>query len=123
MSGLGNWAGALGHDSVLIAYDALLGCNGSWNELCLRAMLHGGDNDSTGCLAGSWFGALYGFQGVSKKNYEVMKSFFDCTFNIIIIKDDSFFLSIWSIKRDLKKPQKTCMICRTLLDYNLFIVL
>jgi ADP-ribosylarginine hydrolase len=46
------WAGAAGLDSVLIAYDALLGCNGDWIELCHRAMLHGGDNDSTGCIAG-----------------------------------------------------------------------
>lgn len=52
------WAGANGYDSVLIAYDGLLGCGGDWKELCLRAMLHGGDNDSTGCIAGSWFGAL-----------------------------------------------------------------
>ena len=41
----------LGTDSVLIAYDAILGCKGNWNELCLRAMLHGGDNDSTGIIA------------------------------------------------------------------------
>ena len=52
------WAGSTGVDSVLIAYDGLLGCGGDWKELCLRAMLHGGDNDSTGCIAGSWFGAL-----------------------------------------------------------------
>jgi len=34
-------------------------------------MLHGGDNDSTGCIAGSFYGALYGFKGVSPNNYEV----------------------------------------------------
>jgi ADP-ribosylarginine hydrolase len=52
-------------------YDALLGCNADWKELCLRAILHGGDNDSTGCIAASWFGALYGFKSVPKRNYEV----------------------------------------------------
>ena len=31
--------------SVIIAYDALLGCNGDWKELVLRGVLHGGDND------------------------------------------------------------------------------
>lgn len=66
-----SWAGANGIDSVLIAYDGLLGCKGDWIELCLRAMLHGGDNDSTGCIAGSWFGALYGFKEVPEKNYKV----------------------------------------------------
>lgn len=64
------WAGSAGTDSVLIAYDGLLGCGGDWRELCYRAMLHGGDNDSTGCLAGAFYGALYGFEGVSSNNYQ-----------------------------------------------------
>ena len=42
------WGGASGHDAPMIAYDALLGAGDSWEELCLRGMLHGGDNDSTG---------------------------------------------------------------------------
>ncbi len=33
------WGGSSGHDAVLIAYDALLGCAGNWNELCLRGIL------------------------------------------------------------------------------------
>ena len=33
--------------------------------------MHGGDNDSTGCIAGSWYGALYGLKGVSPNNYQV----------------------------------------------------
>ena len=37
-------------------------------------MLHGGDNDSTGTIAGAWFGAQYGFNGVPKINYhEIQK--------------------------------------------------
>jgi ADP-ribosylarginine hydrolase len=56
----------------LIAYDALLSCKEDWKELCLRAMLHGGDNDSTGCIAGSFYGAIYGFNGVNEKNYKVI---------------------------------------------------
>lgn len=27
-------------------------------------MLHGGDNDSTGTIAGAWFGALYGYKDI-----------------------------------------------------------
>jgi ADP-ribosylarginine hydrolase len=65
------WPGSFGVDSVIIAYDALLGCNRDWRELMLRAAIHGGDSDSTACIAASWFGALYGFEGVSKNNYEV----------------------------------------------------
>lgn len=78
------WAGANGIDSVLIAYDGLLGCGGNWTELCLRAMLHGGDNDSTGCIAGSWFGAVYGFATVPENNYKVY-SIFSLPFNPITI--------------------------------------
>jgi ADP-ribosylarginine hydrolase len=37
-----------GHDSVIIAYDALLSAGSSWNELLLKAALHAGDSDSTG---------------------------------------------------------------------------
>eukprot|EP00479_Gromia_sphaerica_P010471 TRINITY_DN4820_c0_g1_i2.p1 TRINITY_DN4820_c0_g1~~TRINITY_DN4820_c0_g1_i2.p1 ORF type:complete len:150 (-),score=21.82 TRINITY_DN4820_c0_g1_i2:211-660(-) len=58
----GGWGGASGHDSVIIAYDALLGCDGDWNELCKRGVLHGGDNDSTGTIAAAWFGAVHGFK-------------------------------------------------------------
>lgn len=65
------WAGSSGLDSVLIAYDALLRCDGNWHELCHRAMLHGGDSDSTGCIAGSFYGVLYGLDGVDSNNYKV----------------------------------------------------
>ena len=32
-------------------YDALLGCDGKWEELVLRGVIHGGDNDSTGTIS------------------------------------------------------------------------
>ena len=34
-----------------------------------RAILHGGDNDSTGTIAAAWFGALYGLENVPKSNW------------------------------------------------------
>ena len=64
------WGGASGHDAPMIAYDALLGAGASWEELCLRGVLHGGDNDSTGIIAGSCWGAMYGFEGVPEVNYK-----------------------------------------------------
>ncbi|XP_067945201.1 ADP-ribosylhydrolase ARH1-like isoform X2 [Watersipora subatra] len=67
------WAGSGGHDSVIIAYDALLGSKGNWDELANRAIFHGGDNDSTGTIAACWFGALYGYKGVYVKNYQEME--------------------------------------------------
>lgn len=35
--------GRRGHDAPMIAYDALLGAGSSWEELCWRAMFHGGE--------------------------------------------------------------------------------
>jgi ADP-ribosylarginine hydrolase len=64
------WPGALGVDSFLIAYDALLYSKDNWEQLCLSAMLHGGDSDSTGTIAAAWFGALYGFKGVPPEHTE-----------------------------------------------------
>jgi ADP-ribosylarginine hydrolase len=76
---INGWPGALGVDSVIVAYDALLStldyCNreqeskaNKWEEACLRGMLHGGDSDSTGTIVGAWYGALYGFEDVFEAN-------------------------------------------------------
>lgn len=72
--------GSKGYDCVLIAFDALLWIETQlnfeedpakcWSELCLRAMLHRGDNDSTGSIAGAWYGALHGFEGVPLRHYQ-----------------------------------------------------
>ena len=67
------WGGSSGHDSIIIALDALLYSNGDWETLCLHAMLHGGDNDTTGAIAGAWFGSLYGFKGVPYCHYEYLE--------------------------------------------------
>jgi len=64
------WGGASGHDAPMIAYDALLCAGDDWETLCHHGMLHGGDNDSTGVIAGACFGARYGFKGVPKCNYK-----------------------------------------------------
>ncbi|XP_046549771.1 uncharacterized protein LOC124259643 [Haliotis rubra] len=66
----GGWGGASGHDSTIIAYDAVLGAGQDWKKLCIRGMFHGGDSDSTGTIAACWYGAMYGFQGVPKGNYK-----------------------------------------------------
>ncbi|NWY46696.1 ADPRH hydrolase, partial [Sylvia atricapilla] len=63
------WGGSSGHDAPMIAYDALLGAGDSWVELAQRAFFHGGDSDSTAAIAASWWGAMYGFQGVPSSLY------------------------------------------------------
>tara|TARA_Y200000002_G_scaffold381876_2_gene397128 strand:- start:938 stop:2077 length:1140 start_codon:yes stop_codon:yes gene_type:complete len=52
--------GSNGFDSVIIAYDSILECEGNFEKLIYNAMLHAGDSDSTGCIAGALFGAYYG---------------------------------------------------------------
>lgn len=41
--------------------------------MCLRGILHGGDNDSTGTIAGAWFGAYYGLKGVPTNHYKELE--------------------------------------------------
>ena len=67
------WGGASGHDAPMIAYDATLGSGDSWIELCKRGILHSGDNDSTGVMAGCWFGARFGFVGVPDNHYKKLE--------------------------------------------------
>ncbi|XP_053391684.1 ADP-ribosylhydrolase ARH1-like [Mercenaria mercenaria] len=65
--------GNSGYDAPLIAYDALLGCNGNWEELCGRAMFHSGDSDSTGVIAGCLYGIVFGLKNVPVDNYKYVE--------------------------------------------------
>lgn len=56
--------GSGGDDSVIIAYDCLLDSENHWDTLVIYSMLHLGDSDTVGCIAGAWFGAKYGFTQV-----------------------------------------------------------
>eukprot|EP01136_Pigoraptor_vietnamica_P024538 Opistho-1_new@77683 len=67
------WGGSSGHDAPMIAYDALLGAKGSWEELVKRGVLHGGDNDSTAILCCGWYGAMHGFEGVPECNHATIE--------------------------------------------------
>jgi len=67
------WGGSSGHDSVIIAYDALLGAGENWEEMLKRGALHGGDSDSTGAIGCAWWGALYGFHKVPEKHWSSLE--------------------------------------------------
>ena len=69
----GGVGGASGHDAPMIAYDALLSSRGSWSELCLRGMLHGGDSDSTGITVGACWGAWHGYSDVPEGHYKPLE--------------------------------------------------
>ncbi len=64
-SNIGN-IGSGGDDSVIIAYDSLIDAGNNWEKLVYYAMLHTGDADTTGCIAGGLYGALYGLKHVGE---------------------------------------------------------
>lgn len=56
--------GSGGDDSVIIAYDCLLDAGQNWEKLVIYSMLHMGDTDTTGAIAGGLYGSLNGFQNI-----------------------------------------------------------
>lgn len=57
--------GSSGYCAMIMAYDALLDCDGCWEKLVFYAMLHPGDSDTVGAIAGGLYGAVYGYGDVS----------------------------------------------------------
>jgi ADP-ribosylglycohydrolase len=56
--------GGSGFLCMIMAYDSILECDGKWEKLIFYAMLHIGDSDTIGAVAGALYGALYGFGDV-----------------------------------------------------------
>ena len=56
--------GGSGFLCMIMAYDALLKCNGNWEKLIVYAMLHSGDSDTIGSISGGLYGAVYGYGDV-----------------------------------------------------------
>jgi ADP-ribosylarginine hydrolase len=56
--------GGSGVTCMLMVYDALLDAGDSWEKLIYYAMLHVGDSDTVGAIAGGIYGAIYGFKNV-----------------------------------------------------------
>lgn len=59
--------GASGFLCMIMAYDALLDCDGCWEKLIVYSMLHSGDSDTIGAVAGALYGSVYGFGDVPLK--------------------------------------------------------
>jgi len=72
--------GESGFSAVIMAYDALLDARDCWEKLIIYSALHFGDGDTVGAIAGSWYGALYGFNNMPKKHLnQIEKMFKDIT--------------------------------------------
>jgi len=56
--------GGSGFCAMIMAYDSLLDCDGKWEKLIFYSMLHPGDSDTVGAIAGGLYGATYGFGDV-----------------------------------------------------------
>jgi len=65
--------GSSGHDAAIIAYDAILSCQGDWLELVCRAGFHGGRRSATGVIAATLFGAIWGFRGVCRRHLDELE--------------------------------------------------
>lgn len=62
--------GSGGDDSVIISYDCLIDAGRNWEKLVIYSMLHMGDTDTTGAIAGGLYGILYEFENVPKNFLE-----------------------------------------------------
>jgi ADP-ribosylglycohydrolase len=51
--------GSCADDCVIMAYDALLQCEGVLEKLIVYSILHPGDSDTVGSVAFSWFAGIY----------------------------------------------------------------
>jgi len=70
---LESMAGANGCSVNIMAYDALLDSQNVWEKLVIYSMIHIGDSDTVGAIAGGWYGALNGFQNIPQGNMEFVE--------------------------------------------------
>lgn len=59
--------------AIIMAYDALLDCDGKWEKLIFYSVLNPSDSSTVGAMAGALFGAYYGFGDVPPEMYEYVE--------------------------------------------------
>ena len=62
--------GSSGYLCMIMAYDALLDCDGHFEKLVVYSILHSGDSDTIGSVAGGLYGAVYGFGDIPPYLFE-----------------------------------------------------
>jgi ADP-ribosylglycohydrolase len=74
-----NKMGATGIGALIIAYDSLLMSYNfrekkfNFDNLVFFSVLHFGDNDTTGIIAGNWYGAYCGFEMFNKEKIDMLE--------------------------------------------------
>jgi ADP-ribosylglycohydrolase len=63
-NGRSKYLGNSGFCAMIMAYDSVLDCDGKWEKIIFYAILHFGDSDTVGAIAGGLYGALYGIGDV-----------------------------------------------------------
>jgi hypothetical protein len=75
-----NNLGITGLDSCIYAYDCLLNSHidgkYSWENFMINVALHIGDNDTTGCIGGFWYGLYKGYDNIDKSKMKQLE-FYD----------------------------------------------
>lgn len=64
--GLKEIIGYSGYCAMIMAYDALLDCDGKWEKIIFYSILYPGDSDATGAIAGGLYGIMYKLGDVPK---------------------------------------------------------
>jgi ADP-ribosylglycohydrolase len=59
-----------GFCAVIMAYDALLDCDGIWEKIIFYAILNPSDSSTVGAIAGGLYGAIYGLGDIPNKMLE-----------------------------------------------------
>ena len=65
--------GENGYSGPIMAYDSLLDGRYAWEKVIIYSALHSGDSDTVAAIAGSWYGAIYGFGDVPEKNLRYLE--------------------------------------------------
>ncbi len=83
LGGSGNAATIIALDSILLCINPIEGKEinldkpneliYNWESMVFFSTLHFGDNDTTGAIAGMWYGALRGYDGVNKNESKILK--------------------------------------------------
>jgi len=72
-----NSLGITGLDSCIYAYDCLLNSHINnkycWETFMINVAIHIGDNDTTGCIGGFWFGLLLGYNNIDKSKMKQLE--------------------------------------------------